>query len=63
MLDWVDSCRFALVPRLRHLGVIEQQLNLLKDLGCDIVQGYYISRPMPSEEFLLWLERNDLPKS
>lgn len=52
-----------------HLEIIaegvetEQQLTLMKDLGCDIVQGYYISRPMPSDEFLLWLERNDLPKS
>lgn len=52
-----------------HLEIIaegvetEQQFILMKDLGCDIVQGYYISRPMPADEFLLWLERNDLPKS
>jgi diguanylate cyclase (GGDEF)-like protein/PAS domain S-box-containing protein len=29
--------------------------NLLKDLGCDIAQGYYIARPMPAEEFLNWV--------
>ncbi len=52
-----------------HLEIIaegvetEQQLLLMKDLGCDIVQGYYISRPMPAEEFLLWLERNVQPKT
>jgi EAL domain-containing protein (putative c-di-GMP-specific phosphodiesterase class I) len=23
----------------------------LKDLGCDIIQGYYFSRPVPAEEF------------
>ena len=27
------------------------QLQLLKDLGCDIVQGYYFSRPIPATEF------------
>ena len=31
-------------------------LNLLRELGCDQVQGYYISKPMPSTDFLAWLE-------
>ena len=29
----------------------EGQLALLRDAGCDIVQGYYFSRPLPPEEF------------
>ena len=29
----------------------EGQLELLKDAGCDLVQGYYFSRPLPPEEF------------
>lgn len=29
--------------------------NLLVDLGCDIAQGYYISRPMSGELFMEWL--------
>ncbi|HYC48805.1 MAG TPA: EAL domain-containing response regulator [Burkholderiales bacterium] len=29
--------------------------NLLVDLGCDIAQGYYISRPMSKELFMDWL--------
>jgi EAL domain-containing protein (putative c-di-GMP-specific phosphodiesterase class I) len=28
---------------------------VLRDLGCDIAQGYAIARPMPVEAFLLWL--------
>ncbi len=28
-----------------------QQVEMLRDMGCDIVQGFYFSRPMPAEEF------------
>ncbi len=28
----------------------EEQLNLLADKGCDVIQGYLISRPLPAEE-------------
>ena len=43
----------------RYLGVrvvaegveTEGQLNILRDDGCDLVQGYYFSRPLPPEEF------------
>jgi len=33
------------------------QLGLLKDAGCDLVQGYYFSRPLPPEEFERLIER------
>ncbi|MGH2734965.1 MAG: putative bifunctional diguanylate cyclase/phosphodiesterase [Actinomycetota bacterium] len=29
----------------------------LADLGCDLAQGYLISRPIPGDEFLVWLDR------
>ena len=34
----------------------KEVMNILSDLGCDNAQGYYISRPMPSEHFLQWLQ-------
>ncbi|MEJ2743125.1 MAG: EAL domain-containing protein [Gammaproteobacteria bacterium] len=35
----------------------ERTLIALKRLGCDIAQGYYISKPIPSPELELWLRR------
>lgn len=33
----------------------EAQLQILKDEGCDEVQGYYYSRPQPMPELIKWL--------
>ena len=34
--------------------------DLLETLGCDIVQGYYLSRPVPAQALEQWLaERKD----
>jgi diguanylate cyclase len=30
---------------------------VLADLGCDVIQGFVLARPMPVEEFLSWLAR------
>ncbi len=29
----------------------KEQLDLLKDLGCDFIQGYYLSKPLPKKDF------------
>lgn len=29
----------------------ERQLDILRDVNCDIVQGYYFSKPVPVEEY------------
>ncbi len=33
-----------------------EQLNLVRDLGCDLVQGYLVAPPMPAGEFAQWRE-------
>jgi diguanylate cyclase (GGDEF)-like protein len=32
-------------------------LMKLNKLGCDLAQGYFISKPIPAEEFNVWLQR------
>ncbi|MDG6099038.1 EAL domain-containing protein [Alteromonas sp. ZYF713] len=36
----------------------ELALQILKDWGCDVAQGYYISKPLPSSQLMLWLEHS-----
>ena len=40
-------------------GVEDQAAwDKLKGLGCDSAQGYYMSRPLPSPDFLDWLQKS-----
>ncbi|SEK77861.1 diguanylate cyclase (GGDEF) domain-containing protein [Blastococcus sp. DSM 46786] len=36
-------------------------LGALREWGCDVAQGYHISRPMPAERVLGWLNARPLP--
>ena len=36
----------------------QDQLDFLDTIGCDIVQGFYYSRPIPTEEFEVFMEKN-----
>jgi EAL domain-containing protein (putative c-di-GMP-specific phosphodiesterase class I) len=35
----------------------EATWQALKDLGCDLAQGFWIARPMPAEDLMQWLVR------
>jgi diguanylate cyclase (GGDEF)-like protein len=53
----------AIVDLGRHLGleVVAEGVEdadtqtVLSDMGCDLIQGYHLGRPMPVAEFLPWL--------
>ncbi len=35
----------------------EEQLQWLKQQGCDLIQGYHLGRPMPAMEFIRWMQK------
>jgi EAL domain-containing protein (putative c-di-GMP-specific phosphodiesterase class I) len=35
----------------------QQTVDALRALGCDLVQGYHVSRPLPPDQLARWLER------
>jgi EAL domain-containing protein (putative c-di-GMP-specific phosphodiesterase class I) len=47
----VDIARYLNVPVVAEGVETEGQIRLLRKEGCDIVQGYYFSRPLPAADF------------
>ncbi|MBQ3366114.1 MAG: EAL domain-containing protein [Acidaminococcaceae bacterium] len=47
----IDIAEYLKVPVIAEGVETEEQMSTLKNLGCDYVQGYYFSRPVPPEEF------------
>ncbi len=49
-----------------HLGVetivegveTKEQVDLIRKINCDIIQGYYYSKPLPKEEFENYFNAN-----
>jgi EAL domain-containing protein (putative c-di-GMP-specific phosphodiesterase class I) len=35
----------------------EDQLKLLRDLGCDVAQGYFVAQPLHPDELIPWLDQ------
>ncbi|MCK0163451.1 EAL domain-containing protein [Marinobacter sp. S6332] len=51
----IDMCH-SLGYRVVAEGVEDEATaNLLKGMGCDMIQGYLLSRPLPFEQMLTWL--------
>lgn len=53
----IDMAKYLEVPVIAEGVETKEQLDALKAIGCDIVQGYYFSRPLPPEEFESFLEK------
>ena len=51
----LDISRSLNVPLIAEGVETEEQMLRLRELGCDIVQGYYFSRPVPAGEFEAFL--------
>lgn len=53
----LEIAAFLGVPVVAEGVETEEQYQLLKHAGCDIIQGYYFSRPVPPEEFGRLIEK------
>ena len=53
----LDIARYLKVPVVAEGVETQQQLDKLKNAGCQLIQGYYFSRPLPPEEFERLIER------
>lgn len=57
----IDIADYLSVPVIAEGVETEEQLQALREMGCDLVQGYYFSRPVPSMEYETFVvERRDL---
>ena len=46
----LDIAKNLGVPVVAEGVETEEELNMLKAAGCDIIQGYYFSKPIPPSE-------------
>ena len=51
----IDIAEMLGVPVIAEGVETREQLDVLKEMGCDIAQGYYFSKPVPAEEFEVFL--------
>ena len=54
----VDMAKYLGVPVVAEGVETQGQLELLKNAGCDLVQGYYFSKPVPASEFETLIEKD-----
>ena len=60
MLEIVlDIARLLNVPMVAEGVETMEQMNVLRQMGCDAVQGYCFARPMPAAEFEPYLARRE----
>lgn len=46
-----DIAKALAVPSIAEGVETKEQMEMLKKMGCDIIQGYYFSRPLPAADF------------
>ena len=51
----IEIANHLSVPVVAEGVETKEQVNVLRELGCNIVQGYYFSKPIPAEEFEKYL--------
>ncbi len=47
----MEIANFLRVTTIAEGVELKEQYEILKEMGCDVIQGYYFSKPLPAEEF------------
>lgn len=53
----IDIAKFLKVPSVAEGVETESQLRTLRKMRCDVIQGYFFSKPVPPEEFVKFIEK------
>ncbi len=53
----MEIAEFLGVPVVAEGVEDSTQVEQLKKMGCDLIQGYYFSKPVPPEEFEAFIEK------
>ena len=56
----IDIAGFLGVPIVAEGVEDEAQVNKLKEMGCDLIQGFYFSRPVSPEEFEELIKKEEI---
>ena len=59
----MDIAHFLGVPVVAEGVEEENQMEALKSLQCEVIQGYYFSKPVPAEQFGAFIEKEMLLRS
>ena len=54
----LEMAQFLGLPVVAEGAETKEQYQLLKEMGCNYIQGYYFSKPVPAEEFEKLIERD-----
>ena len=52
----IDIAEYLGVPSIAEGVETEEQVKALRMMGCDLVQGFYFSKPIPADEFSVFLK-------
>ena len=52
----IDIAKFLKIPSVAEGVETESQLDTLKNMGCEIIQGFYFSKPVPPKDFASFIE-------
>ena len=53
----IDIASYLKVPVIAEGAETAEQIEFLRSIGCDLVQGYYFSKPVPASEFEAFIQK------